>query len=340
MRKQPDYLTNLARIATWRRGWRDGTDLTARLYSADRTTGPAVPASMPYEARGTRRGLARDARAGRVERVRRGVYLPVHVESGNRSQDAEAALMRTVRGLIDASSADFCFTHTTAAVLHRCWQYRMPGLVHVTYPIKPKIRQGDDGVRRHWAKLAARDRTIVDRIPVTTLERTVFDCARTLEFDSALVLATSAFRLGADPDVVGVILDENRRMPGIAAARTVLAAIEPGCASPGEVLAFRAALGARPEGLETQIRVVTRRGTYWVDSGWPALKVGIEFDGAVKYSGGSFGDPSARQDERTLRAQALMEEGWRILDLEWNDVIDRQRLELTVRETLLRRRQW
>lgn len=340
MRKQPDYLTNLARIATWRRGWRDGTDLTARLYSADRTTGPAVPASMPYETRGTRRELAHHARAGRVERVRRGVYLPVHVESGNRSQDAEAALMRTVRGLIDASSADFCFTHTTAAVLHRCWQYRMPGLVHVTYPIKPKIRQGDDGVRRHWAKLTARDRTIVDRIPVTTLERTVFDCARTLEFDSALVVATSAFRLGADPDVVGVILDENRRMPGIAAARTVLAAIEPGCASPGEVLAFRAARGARPEGLETQIRVVTRRGTYWVDSGWPALKVGIEFHGAVKYSGGSFGDPSARQDERTLRAQALMEEGWRILDLEWNDVIDRQRLELTVRETLLRRRQW
>jgi hypothetical protein len=340
MRKQPDYLTNLARIATWRRGWRDGTDLTARLYSADRTTGPVVPASMPYETRGTRRELAHHVRAGRIERVRRGVYLPVHVESGNRSQDAEAALMRTVRGLIDASSADFCFTHTTAAVLHRCWQYRMPRLVHVTYPIKPKIRRGDDGVRRHWAKLTARDRTIVDRIPVTTLERTVFDCARTLEFDSALVVATSAFRLGADPDVVGVILDENRKMPGIAAARSVLAAIEPGCASPGEVLAFRAAWRARPEGLETQIRVVTRRGTYWVDSGWPALKIGIEFHGAVKYSGGSFGDPSARQDERTLRAQALMEEGWRILDLEWNDVIDRQRLELTVRETLLRRRQW
>lgn len=340
MRKQPDHLTNLARIATWQRDWRDGTDLSARLRSADRTTGPVVPASMPYETRGTRRELARAARAGRVERVRRGVYLPAHVDSGNRSQDAEAVLLRTVRGLVDASSADFCFTHTTAAVLHRCWQYRTPRLVHVTYPIKPKIRQGDDGVRRHWAKLPARDRTIVDRIPVTTLERTVFDCARTLDFDSALVLATSAFRLGADPGVVGLIFDESRRLPGIAAARTVVGAIEPGRASPGEVLAYRAAWFVRPEGLKTQIRVVTRRGTYWVDSGWPALKVGIEFHGAVKYSGGSFGDPSARREERSLRAQALMEEGWRILDLEWNDVIDRQRLELTVRESLLRRRQW
>lgn len=340
MRKQPDYLTNLARIAAWQRERRDGTDLTSRLYSADRTTGPVVPASMPYDTRSTRRRLARAVRAGSVERVRRGVYLPVHGESGDRSQDAEAVLMRTVRGLLDTSSADLCFTHTTAAVLHRCWQYRTSGLVHVTYPIKPKTRQGDDGVRRHWAELAPRDRTIVDRISVTTLERTVFDCARTLELDSALVLATSAFRLGADPALVGVILDESRRMPGIAAARTVLAAIEPGCASPGEVLAFRAARGVRPEGLRTQVRVATRRGTYWVDSGWPALKVGIEFHGAVKYSGGSFGDPSARQEQRAVRAQSLMEEGWRILDLEWNDVIDRQRLELTVREALLRRRQW
>ncbi|MEU4364001.1 hypothetical protein [Promicromonospora sp. NPDC023987] len=340
MRKQPDYRTNLDRIATWQRAWRDGTDLTARLYSADRTTGPVVPASLPYDTRGTRRALARDARAGRVERVRRGVYLPVQVESGNRSQDAEAALMRTVRGLADASGTQLCFTHTTAAVLHRCWQYRMPQAVHVTYPVKPKIRRGDDGVRRHWATLTPRDRTVVDRIPVTTLERTVFDCARTLEHDCALVLATSAFRLGADPAVVGVIVDENHRVPSIAAARTVLEAIEPGCASPGEVLTYRAARLVRPEGLETQIQVGTRRGTYWVDSGWPALKVGLEFHGAVKYSGGSFGDPSVRHEERGLRAQALMEEGWRILDLGWNEVIDQQRLELAIRETLLRRRQW
>jgi hypothetical protein len=338
MRKQPDYRANLARIATWQRNRRDGTDPAVRLYSADRTIGPVVPTSVRYES-GIRTRLARDARAGRVERIRRGVYLPAHVESGNRIQDDEAALMRTVRGLVDASSADLCFTHTTAAALHRCWQYRTSGLVHVTYPVKPKIMRDDDGVRRHWARLTARDRMVLDRIPVTTLERTVFDCARTLELRSALVLAASAFRLGADPAVVGVILDESNGMPGIAAARMVVAKIEPGCASPGEVLAHLAAGQVRPEGLETQIQVVTRRGTYWVDSGWPALKVGIEFHGAVKYSGGSFGDPAARQRERTLRAQALMEEGWRILDLEWNDVIDQQRLELTVGEVLLRRRQ-
>lgn len=339
MRNQPDYLANLARIASWQREWRAGTDPTARLYSADRTTGPVVPASMPYES-DIRRRLAHEARVGRLERVRRGVYLPTRVESGLRSQDHEAALMRAVRGLVDASSADICFTHTTAATLHRCWQYRTSGLVHVTYATKPKIRRGDDGVRRHWAQLAPGDRTTVGRIPVTTLERTLFDCARTLEFDSALVLVTSAFRLGADPVVVGGILADKRGTPGIAAARAVLAATEPGCASPGEVLAWRTARLVRPEGLETQIQVVTRRGAYWVDSGWPALKVGIEFHGAVKYSGGTFGDPSVRQKERGLRAQALMEEGWRILDLGWNDVIDRQRLELTVREALLRRRRW
>lgn len=299
-----------------------------------------MPASVPYGSRGARRELARDARAGHVERVRRGVYLPVQVESGSRSQDTETGLMRTVRGLVDASSADLCFTHTTAALLHRCWQYPVPAFVHVTYPVKPKIRQEDDGVRRHWARLAERDRTVVDRIPVTTLERTVFDCARTLDPDSGLVLLTSAFRLGADPAVVGLIVDENRSVPGIAAARTALTVIEPGCASPGEVLAYRTARLVRPEGLETQIRVVTRRGTYWVDSGWPALRVGIEFHGAVKYSGGSFGVPAVRRRERTVRAQALMEEGWRILDLEWGDVIDRERLELTVREALLRRRQY
>ncbi|PUB22799.1 hypothetical protein C8K30_11221 [Promicromonospora sp. AC04] len=231
--------------------------------------------------------------------------------------------MRRVRGVVEASSVDLWFSHTTAALLHRCWTYRTSETVHVTYLVKPHVARGADGdVRKHWTALPLRDRAVVDEIPVTALERTVVDCARMLSFESGVVLATSAFRLGANPKLVGELLDEMGGARGIVRAREVAAAVEPGCASPGEVLAYLAARRLRHRRPETQIPVATRRGVYWVDCGWSDLRIGFEFNGAVKFSGGSYGDPDARQRDQSVRAQALMEAGWWIVDLSWADVDD------------------
>lgn len=328
----------LERIARWQQARRDGTDPTARMYSADRADAPTVPSALPYR-REERRKLAEHARAGRVERLRRGVYLRRPRSSGRGSHDRETTVTRTVRGVVEASSADLWFSHTTAALLHRCWLYDIPETVHVTYLVKPHVdSRAGDGVRKHWATPERRDRTVIDGIPVTTLERTVVDCARLLPFDGGVVLATSAFRLGADPKVVGEILDEMSGARGIVRAREVIAAVEPGCASPGEVLTYQAARRLRSRRPETQIPVATRRGVFWVDSGWSDLKIGFEFSGVVKFSGGEYGDPAARRQDQSARTQALMEAGWWIVDLSWRDVTDPEALDLIMRQALVDRR--
>jgi len=247
--------------------------------------------------------------------------------------------MRTVRGVVEASGAGLLFSHTTAALLHGCWLYSVPETVHVTYLAKPHTGSPAGGdVRKHWATLGHRDRTAIDEIPVTTLERTIVDCARLLPFDSGVVLVTSAFRLGADPKLVGEILVEMCGTRGIVQAREVVAAVEPGCASPGEVLTYQAARRLRPQRPETQIPVTTRRGVYWVDSGWSDLKIGLEFSGVVKFSGGEFGDPDGRRQDQSARTQALMEAGWWIVELSWKDVTDPEALDLILRQALVDRR--
>ncbi|MCG7287132.1 endonuclease domain-containing protein [Cellulomonas sp. ACRRI] len=90
--------------------------------------------------------------------------------------------------------------------------------------------------------------------------------------------------------------------------------------SPGETL-LRWAL--RSGGLpppELQVEVVTRRGRFFADLGWPALRVAVEFDGYVKYSG-AFGStaPEAVFAEKQ-RQDALEEEGWRVLRVTWDDL--------------------
>lgn len=335
MKLSADLTQALERIACWQRAQRDGTDPTSRLFSADRAEAPAVPEALPFR-REERRMLAEDARAGRIERLRRGVYMVPHTPTGLTAPDRETTALRRVRGVVESSNANVCFSHATAALLHGCWLFDVPDTVHVTYTGKPHIAQAKaDDVRKHWKRLDACHRTAVGQVPVTTLERTAVDCARLLRFDSGVVLVTSAFRRGADPAVVGEILGASGGARGIVTARAVVEAVDPGCASPGEVLVHQAARRLRPQGLATQIPVPTRRGVCWVDSGWTDLKIGFEFNGAVKFSGGDFGDPETRRKEQSARTQALTEAGWWIVDLQWSDVIDQEALDVTLRQSLV-----
>lgn len=335
MKLSAELTQALDRIARWQQAQRDGTDPTSRLFSAYRAEAPAVPEALPFR-REERRVLAEDARAGRIERLRRGVYMLPHAPTGLTAPDRETTALRRVRGVVEASGPNLCFSHTTAALLHGCWLFGVPDTVHVTYSGKPHVaRAKADDVRKHWSRPDPHHRTAVGQVPVTTLERTLTDCARLLRFDSGLVLATSAFRLGADPAVVGEILRTSAGARGIVTARAVVAAVEPGCASPGEVLVHQAARRLRPQGLATQIPVLTRRGVCWVDAGWTDLKIGLEFNGAVKFSGGEFGDPEARRNDQSARTQALAEAGWWIVDLWWPDVLDDEALDVTLRRSLV-----
>jgi very-short-patch-repair endonuclease len=123
----------------------------------------------------SRRAVSNARAAGRITRVRRGVYALAAVD------DARLA----------AASVNGVVSHLSAALLH--------GLKVKTPPCRPTVTvrrnrspKAGDGIDVRYADL------LVDEVAggVTTMARTVVDCARSLPYDEALAVADSALRSG------------------------------------------------------------------------------------------------------------------------------------------------
>nr|WP_241744466.1 DUF559 domain-containing protein [Cellulosimicrobium arenosum] len=128
--------------------------------------------------------------------------------------------------------------------------------------------------------------------------------------------------MGADRRIIDQILLESAGKRGVVRARRALELADARSESPGETLVRLAAtLGGIPTP-EPQIAVPTPLGAYVVDLAWPELRIAIEFDGAVKYSGGGDGDPAqVRYDERA-RERALVAAGWTVVRFTWDELGD------------------
>ncbi|MHA7134665.1 type IV toxin-antitoxin system AbiEi family antitoxin domain-containing protein [Oerskovia turbata] len=270
--------------------------------------------------------------------MRPGVYVPAPVGDGP-ARRREAEVLASVRGVVERLTTSYWLSHETAALLWGCWTWRLGPQVHVTQLSNPSTRRdADPRTRRHWTALPHRDRAVLDGIPVTTLERTVVDCARSLRTPSALVVADSALRLGADPAILGQIVDESAGKRGVVRARQVLALADARSESPGETLLRWIALDAGLPPLTPQVAVSTWRGTFRLDLAWQEIRLGLEFDGAVKYDGSS-GAPLERLLAEKTREDALREAGWTILRVTWHDLSDPSRLEARLRAALRRARE-
>ncbi|MCP2262839.1 Transcriptional regulator, AbiEi antitoxin, Type IV TA system [Promicromonospora thailandica] len=292
----------------------------ARFYSADNEP-PRIPPAVRYD-RSTRPMVADAVAAERVLRVRRGVY----VEPSPMDRPFDAEFLAQVRGVVEALSTEYWVSHTAAARLHGLWTFRDPGKVHVTQERNPCVKE-EGRLERHWTRaLPARDKTVLGDVPVTTLERTIVDVACSAPLPCAVVTATSGFRAGAVPAVVERILDERAGGRGVVQARRVMELCDPDCAAPGEALVRLAAIeGALPLP-QVQVPVAIPTGTAWLDVGWPVIKAGLEFDGAVKFSG-AFGNPAAARDHQAVRAAGLEQAGWSVESVVWAESLDFQALQ-------------
>jgi hypothetical protein len=225
------------------------------------------------------------------------------------------------------------FSHTSAALLWGCWTWQLADEVHTTQLSRPDVPAWDRTIRRHWTRLPERDRTMLDGVPVTSLERTAVDCARALRPDQAVVIVDSALRLGADPAVIATILEECAGKRGVRAARYVVALADGVVESGGESLLRWVIHRTGLPVPRASILVQTWSGPRWVDLGWEHLKLGFEFDGAVKYDG-TFGDPRRALLAEKSRHDALVEEGWRLIRVTWDDLLHPERLIARVRAVL------
>jgi hypothetical protein len=272
-------------------------------------------------------------RAGLV-RVRRGAYVE-RVASQGVARDRERLVRAGIRAVHAQLQVPMWFSHESAALIWGCDVVGLTGLVHVTQGTRPRSRRGDPVVRHHGI-LPDGHRAVAGGLPVTSLARTVVDCAASLRPDRGLVIADSALRLGLHPDAVGAVVDERTGTRGIATARRVVGLADARAASPGETLTRWALVTGGLPAPELQVEVPTRRGRVFLDIGWPALRVGVEFDGFVKYSG-AYGRtaPEAVFAEKQ-RQDAIEDEGWRLVRVTWDDLSDPDALVSRVRRALSR----
>lgn len=280
-------------------------------------------------------GGARLRDQGSLERIRRGAYVERSPSLGPARDRRRLALAR-IRAVHAQLEVEHWFSHESAALLWGCDVVGVTGLVHVVQGTRPHSRTADPVVR-HFGRLPGADRGTVGGFPVTSLARTVVDCASTLAGGSGLVVADSALRHGLDPADLDAVLRARGGSRGITRAREVVAMADGRAESPGETLTRWALLSNGLPGAVPQLEVRTRRGVFRLDLGWSGSRVGLEFDGFVKYSG-EFGStaPEAVFAEKQ-RQDAIEDEGWRILRVSWGDLRDTDALVSRVRRALARR---
>lgn len=232
-------------------------------------------------------------------------------------------VLAEARAVLAVSKGDLWFSHVTAALLYGAWVFNVPALVHVTHVFHPHIaEESEPMLRRHHTPLPGRDRAVLGGVPVTSIERTLVDCIRSLPPASALTVCDSLFRLGADPWTVSRIMTESRGKRGIVQARWILSVCDPRSASPGESVARYAALDDGLPRPACQLEVATPTGEFFLDLAWVDVRFALEFDGAVKYSGGEYGDPDEVRRAEARRQRALEKAGWIVLRVTWDDLAD------------------
>ncbi|WP_454050504.1 type IV toxin-antitoxin system AbiEi family antitoxin domain-containing protein [Cellulomonas sp. Marseille-Q8402] len=235
-------------------------------------------------------------------------------------------------------AAPHWFSHETAAMLWGCDLAPVPTTVDVTGSVNSQVKGNREaGVRRHWTSRTDRlDEVRHDLgLPVSSLERTVLDCASSLPVGRALVIADSALRLGADPLRLAHMITRAGGDRGIRRARRVVTLADARSESAGETLVRHAIVDAGLPAPEPQVAVRTRLGWRWVDLGWRDAMVAVEFDGRGKYGDVAAAVVAAFAEERRRQA-AIEDEGWQVIRFTWEDLARPQDLTDRVARTLRR----
>ncbi|MET3933039.1 hypothetical protein [Arthrobacter sp. OAP107] len=256
-------------------------------------------------------------RNGVLFRLRRGAY----VRSSHWSQlkPWERDHLR-IQAHYESTGGTCRYSHVSAARLHACSVWNCGPQIHVTTGYSNSRTSTGPDVKTH---LFALDDSDVSTLPladgreiyVTSLERTVLDCARLLRLNEAAVIGDHALRKGADLPRMLQLLEQSNIKRGRRRALTLLDALDARSESAGETRTRLLLREVGIDGFEPQYELTTPAGLFRADFADPSRRVIIEFDGKGKYS--DFGPTDEVLLAERARENALTEEGWIFVRLEW-----------------------
>jgi predicted transcriptional regulator of viral defense system len=282
--------------------------------------------------------LARLVRRKELNRLQRGTYTEGTAPA---SLDRESRHALVVSATVAGLRTPTIVGHQSAAVLHalRVWGIRLDR-VHILRP-PPARGTGSARLHLHVAKVPDGQVTLVDGAMVTTVARTIVDVARTVPFESAVVMADWALhRKMTSREELEECLQIMGPVPGSRAAARVLAFADRLSESVGEsrsrVLMHRLRL-PKPD---LQVRVLRRDRSEIgrCDFGWEARRTVGEFDGRIKYGrllkpGQSAGDAVF---EEKRREDELRDHRWQVARWTWDDLDRPRMIEQRIRRSFAR----
>ncbi|MGY1745734.1 hypothetical protein [Blastococcus sp. SYSU D00695] len=221
--------------------------------------------------------LARMVRRRELVRLQRGAYVEPDTLPDDRLRITATMAGLRVPGVV---------SHTSAALLHGLPLWRVPARrLHVTR--RPgSAGSGSARVHLHLARLPDDEVAVVDDVPVTDVTRTVLDLARTVPFESAVVLADDALGRGLTTrEELRARLALMGPVPGTRRAARVVDFADARSGSVGEsrsrVLIHR--LGLPAPDLQVEVWRTDGSRIGFCDFGWEDERTVAEFDGRIKY---------------------------------------------------------
>ncbi len=248
-------------------------------------------------------------RSGRLRRIQRGIYLPRQVEATPLVLARAALLSSGVLGAVPS--------HVTAAWVHHVAVPAEHRVQHVTVSRDQRRRNRRD-LHFHTRSLGCGEVQRCDRVPVTTVARTLADLTTSLDRLPAVWALDDALRRGlcTEAEVVAVV----EKWRGGAGCVQAQQRIDEADGVAESILETAGRLILRDGGVPLPIPQYTLRaadGTFVarLDGAYLREKVALEFDGADPH-----GLPEAVFRDR-WRQNRLPELGWTVLRFTWWDVM-------------------
>ncbi len=274
---------------------------------------------------------------GKLLTPQRGIYLTKELAEWFQLVPAGPTAMRAMSALARLGAGSV-ISHETAAQLHGLdLLTQPPPWVTLTRPPGLGSKSGSRGVCLHTAALPAGHIGARLAIPVTTVQRTVVDLARELDFAAAVVVADSALHQHlASKKELRQVLADCRQWPGTAQAARVIDFADGLAESVLESIARVLFHELRLPAPELQVEIRGEHGFIGrVDFLWRQFRTIAEVDGALKYDA----DPK-RARAQLRRDKDLRAVGYEVEHFDWHEITQGQRdVDSSLRATFARGRQ-